>query len=303
MLRKLFLEPRLSGPLLILASTFFYATHGVWSKWSMPFFDTLSSSWSRSLIVVALLVPILFLKRDFVWPKRDEVKWLLAIIIPGMLVTPLYFYSFVHLSVGVATLIFFTCYTLGALGYGRLFFDERLTRIKIIALFLGITGLSLVALPYFQSGSLLAIIGCGFAGFCGAAEITFTKKLPGRYSGYYLTFLLYLATAILTFALAVLIEGDSVFALPTTPMPWLVSLGYAVTIVLAIILVIRGFRSTTPGVGGIIGLMEVVFGVVFGMLLFGENVSVTVLVGAVLIAFAALLPLWKRASKSRDNAL
>lgn len=280
----------MTGSLLILLSTVFYATHGVWSKSLIPYFDMLSSSWTRSLIVVILLVPLLLIQKGFVWPKRADVRWLLVITVPGALVTPLYFYAFEHLSVGVATLVFFTCYTFGALIYGKLFFSERFTRVKIIALLLGLTGLVLVASPYLQSASLLAIIACAFAGFCGAAEITFTKKLPAHYSGYYITFLVYLMTAIITLGLAVTVGGGGM-PLPVTMLPWLLSLGYAVTIIAAIVLVIRGFKTTEPSVGGIIGLMEIVFGVIFGVLFFSEQISLVVFAGAMCILVAGLLPI------------
>lgn len=274
--------------------------HGVWSKLLIPDFDALSSSWTRSLIVMILLIPLLIVRRNFVWPKQNEIRWLLAIILPGAMVTPLYFYAFEHLTIGVATLVFFTCYTFGALIYGRFFFNEQFTRVKITALLLGLIGLGLVSLPYLQPSSWLAIVACAFAGFCGAAEITFTKKLPTRYSGYYITFLLYAATAFITLGLT-FTAGRTGQALPSSLMPWLLSVGYAVTIIAALVLVIQGFKTTEPSVGGIIGLMEIVFGILFGVLFFSERLSPAVFVGALCILIAALLPVLNR--KKRESSI
>ena len=282
----------ITGPVLILISTVFYASHGVWSKWLLPYFSVLDSSWARSLIVMALLLPFLLWRRQLIRPHRPEIRWLLAILVPGSLVTPLYFYAFAHLQVGVATLLFFMSYVLGAMVYGAVFFHERLTFIKVIASSLGVSGLILVALPDIGATSTLtAVLASIFAGICGAAEITFTKKLPEKYSPYYVTFLIFSLTLVLTGLLALL--APSSILLPNTTLPWLLILGYAISIIAGIVCVIRGFKTTEPSFGGIIGLMEVVIGIAFGILIFGEQLTVAASVGAIMILIAAFLPFFR----------
>jgi len=241
---------------------------------------------------MALLLPFLIWRRQLVLPRRSECWWLLAILIPGSLVTPLYFYAFAHLQVGVATLLFFMSYVLGAIAYGVVFFRERLTLTKVVATGLGVIGLVLVALPDMGTlSTLTAVLASIFAGICGAAEITFTKKLPEKYSPYYVTFLIFSLTFVLAGLLAALMPSP--VALPSTTLPWLLIVGYALSIIAGIVCVIRGFKTTEPSFGGIIGLMEVVIGVIFGVLIFGEQLTVSTILGALLILIAALLPFFR----------
>lgn len=206
--------------------------------------------------------------------------------------TPLYFYAFTYLPVGATTLLFFMSYVLAAMIYGVVFFGERLTLVKIIAVSLGVIGLILVALPDIGVVStLIAALASIVAGICGAAEITFTKKLPEKYSPYYVTFLIFLLTFVMTGLLALFIPSS--MPLPNATLPWLLIVGYAVSIIAGIVCVIRGFKTTEPSFGGIIGLMEVVIGIVFGVLIFGERLTGATLMGAVLILIAALLPFFR----------
>jgi drug/metabolite transporter (DMT)-like permease len=55
-------------------------------------------------------------------------------------------------------------------------------------------------------------------------------------------------------------------------------------------LVIVGFRFVDASIGSLIGLMEVVFSVVFGAIIFHEVLSWSTYVGGVLIIAAAMLP-------------
>jgi drug/metabolite transporter (DMT)-like permease len=53
---------------------------------------------------------------------------------------------------------------------------------------------------------------------------------------------------------------------------------------------IRGLKLIEAGAAGILGLLEVVFGVVFGVIFFHERPGVVVLIGILSIVAAAAIP-------------
>lgn len=282
------------GAWLVLASTVFYASHGVWSKWLNPYFDEFSTSITRSLIVMLILAPWLLWTKAFKGIPRTEWRWLAVMAVPGGMVTPMYFYSFQHLNVGVATLTFFTAYSLAAIVFGLLFFEERLTRVKIAALILGLAGLVMITRDDLGHGSWLPVVVTAIAGIFGSSEVTFSKKLSGEYSAFYLTFILYLSTLLISLPFFVASNGLSI-SLPGGFAPWGFSVGYAVAIIAALGFAITGYKYAYPGVGGIVGLAEAVFGVIFGILIFGESFTLAVGTGTSMILAAVALPILRKA--------
>ena len=73
-------------------------------------------------------------------------------------------------------------------------------------------------------------------------------------------------------------------------MPWLSMLGFALTGLIAFWLVIEGYKYADASIGGLLGLMEVLFGVLFGVFIFKEVITTSTLFGGGLIIFAAMLP-------------
>ena len=77
---------------------------------------------------------------------------------------------------------------------------------------------------------------------------------------------------------------------PSFDLVWIWQLGYTAASMLAFWLIIEGLKYVEAGVGGLIGLLEIVFSVIFGIVLFNEEITANVFIGAVLILTAAALP-------------
>lgn len=73
-------------------------------------------------------------------------------------------------------------------------------------------------------------------------------------------------------------------------MPWFWQLCFSAASILGFWLAIAGYKYIDVGIGAIIGLLEIVFSVLFGILVFNEILSLRVGIGAVLIIAAATLP-------------
>ena len=55
-------------------------------------------------------------------------------------------------------------------------------------------------------------------------------------------------------------------------------------------LVIEGFKYVEASIGGLLGLLEIVFSIGLGILIFHEGLTIRVVIGAALILIAAALP-------------
>ena len=71
---------------------------------------------------------------------------------------------------------------------------------------------------------------------------------------------------------------------------WLSMFAFAGAGLVSFWLVVEGFKFVDASIGGLIGLMEVVFGVIFGMIIFGETLTISMLTGGLLILLAGMLP-------------
>jgi len=125
-------------------------------------------------------------------------------------------------------------------------------------------------------------------GIASGGEVASTKKLEKKYSSLQVSALIWLGIFI-THLPAAIINGEQVAPLGITSS-WLSMLAYAVVGMAAFWLVIEGFRHIDASIGGLLGLSEVVFAIIFGILIFNEKIGLSTAVGGSLIILAAALP-------------
>ena len=275
------------GTVFVLMSAFFYASYGVWSRLMANHFGEFSQAWTRAL---ALLVGTLVLNAIFKFfkpiNKKDRV-WFLVIGMMGLNQAPL-FYGFTHLNIGTATLIFYAALLTGGYLIGKFSFKEKITKVKWISLGLALLGMLVIYQLTLNSNQLLAAGLTVLAGLMGSGGVVFSKKLSGEYPEIQIMTSYFISITVVNFILSYIFKD----ALPIFgfSVPWLAQFGYLIAFLVANLAVIQGFKYLEPSVGSLIGLVEIIFGVVFGMMLFGETVGLGVILGSILILAAAVLP-------------
>lgn len=278
----------LKGTVLILISALMYGSYGVWSRLIGESFDVFYQGWSRALIIVVLLLPVLIKKKELVAISREDWRWFLVYLLFAAAVPAPIFYAFNHMDIGSATLLFFVSMLLTMNLFGVLFLKERLTKIKLVSIVLAIIGMYVIfsfSLTYF---ALIATMMAIFSGLVSGGEISSSKKLTGNYSALYVSWLGWIMIA-LTNAPMSLFLGEA-WHVPSFELVWLYQLSYALFSFLAFWLVIEGLKTIEAGIGGLLGLMEIVFSVMFGVIVFSEELTARVIVGALLIIAASALP-------------
>ncbi len=273
---------------IILISSFFYASYGIWTKLMGDFFGGYSATALRSLLVLIILIPLAIWRHElksFDY-KKNSKSLILLTLFSALVWGPLY-YAVLKAGIGLSLTINYAAIVVGLLLLGKIFDGEKFTKEKQWSAFFGIIGLVIIFAPTFGTNQhLLPLIAALISGFAVAANIIILKGLP--YSTTQSTISLWIASVISNIPLAFILNEP----LPAISMhiEWLYLLAFAIASVIASWLMLRGVEHIGAGLAGIVGLSEIVFSVIFGVILFNEDLTQFMIIGIALIMLAAGLP-------------
>jgi drug/metabolite transporter (DMT)-like permease len=197
-----------------------------------------------------------------------------------------FYYALVHLPLADVTVLQYTnaafaaVFAIAALG-------ERMRRREVAALALSISGVVLVARPGFLfSGAagldpLAAGIGLLGAVFSGAAYVVVRMLAAENH----MVVILYFACVSMIASL----PATVVHAVLPTPAEWLLLVGVGVTTHLGQINITRGLRLERAGRASAVGLVQIVFAAVLGVLFFAALPDAWALAGAALVVSGVLM--------------
>ncbi|NMC35987.1 DMT family transporter [Candidatus Beckwithbacteria bacterium] len=274
----------LKGSVFIAISALFFASYGIWSRLMNGVFGEFNQAWIRALILLFILLPFGFLTRTFTKIKSKDLSWFVLIALAGGLNQAPYFYGFEHLPIGTATLLFYLMLTVGAYLIGKLFFNEKITILKYISLLLAIIGLFIIYQFSLNAGQIIPALASMVSGLLGACVVVFSKKLSSNYSETQILTGIFIAMFLINLSISCLL-GEHFPSLQV--VAWFGEIGYTIAMVIANIAVIAGFRYLEPSIGGIIGLLEVILAAIFGILFFGEVITIELIIGSLFILLAA----------------
>jgi len=276
------------GVIFILLSALMFGSYGLWSRLIGDSFGVFYQGWSRALIITIVLLPILLWNKQIVSIKKKDCVWLALFLLFTSLTQAPIFYAFNHMDIGSATLLFFVSMLLTMYLVGILFLGEKITKIKLMSFVLAGLGMYFVFSFSLVIFSLLAALLAVVNGIASGGEVSFSKKLSGNYSPLYITWLSWVIIIITNAPISFLL--GEVQHLPSFEIVWLYQIGYTIASVFGFWLIIKGLKYTEAGVGGLIGLMEIIFGILFGIIIFGETLTSKIIIGGLLIVTAAALP-------------
>jgi S-adenosylmethionine uptake transporter len=275
------------GAGLIILSSLFYASYGIWTKLMGDFFGGFTASADRSVIVLIFMLPVaVLMHRIGPWHFRRNWKYLTGMILASTMIWGTLYYAILNAGVGMSLAVTYACMVIGMFFFGWLIGGEKFTRVKALATLLGFVGLALVFWPHIHSPAWLALGAAAVSGGVTAFNIVLAQRLP--YNATQSTLWLWTATLMGNVPMAILFHEP---ATPFTPhIEWLWLLIFAVASVIASWSFVTGLKLIDAGTAGILGLTEIVFAVIFGMVFFGERPTPIVLLGVVIIIAAAIIP-------------
>jgi len=255
-------------------------------------FGEFSQAWSRGLILLIFVLLLNWKFKIFKPLQKQDFPWLIAIGLAGGLNQAPYYFGFQHLSIGTATLLFYAALVVGGYILGKVFFQEKMTFIKIVGLILAILGMTFIYQFQLTPNQFLAATLTIIAGLLGSATVILPRKLIGGYPEFQIM--------ISYFTVQIFFNGIFSFILHNSLPPfsnttsWLGQIGYATAMILANWAAIEGYRHFEASLGSLIGLAEIIFGVAFGIILFHESLTLSIIIGSIIIISAAALPHLKR---------
>lgn len=278
------------GAGLIVLSSFFYASYGIWTKLMGDFFGGYTASALRSVVVVLLLIPIVFLYRAFE-PIEWRKNWgyIVGLTVASLFIWGPLYYAILHAGIGITLTVNYASIVIGVLLLSRFFANEKLTKDKWVSVALGIIGLCLVFSPTTSSLGMLSLIAAVVSGICTAINMIITKKL--QYNTIQITTILWITSIIANTIMALVLQEVS----PRLGLhiEWLYLIFFAAASIVATLALIKGLKLIEAGIAGILGLLEIVFAILFGMIFFHENPSFVALIGAGVIILASAIPYLK----------
>lgn len=286
------------GATLIVLSSFFYASYGIWTKLMGDFFGGYTASGLRSILVVLfLLPPALWYRKLEPMQWRKAWKYMLAMIIASTFVWGPLYYAIQHAGVGISLTVNYALLILGMFFFGWLFDKERYTADKFLATALGIVGLAMVFSPSMQVGALFPLLLSAISGFAVAGNMVITKRLP--YNSTQSTLVLWETSIIANFIMAFVFREH----MPQigAHVQWFYLVLFAIASVTASWMFVTGLKMIEAGAAGILGLLEVVFAVIFGVVFFHEKLDLLVVLGIVVIIASAAIPYLKDYNAKRGS--
>lgn len=279
------MKNQVRGSILIIFSALFFASYGVWSRLMMGAFGEFSQAWTRGLTLILILVPFQIITKTFKKIEKRDIIWFAALSLLGGLNQAPYFYGFEHLTIGTATLLFYITLVVGTFVMGKFFFKERLAGVRYLSLGIATLGLFIIYKFTLAPEQIIPAILTMLAGFMGGSFVALSKKLSGNYSEIQILTMDFVAMFVINFIISGIVGEPAVRF--DKLMPLLGQAGYTISILVANVLVIAGFKYMEPSVGGLLGLLEVVFAILFGVMIFKDLFTVQMLVGSGLIIIGA----------------
>jgi drug/metabolite transporter (DMT)-like permease len=276
------------GSFFILISALFFSTYGVWSHLMSKSFGVFSQAWTRGLILLLGTIILNFFFRFFKPIAKKDFIWFLIIGLLGGLNQAPYFFGFKYLNIGTATLLFYSALLIGGYLIGKFAFNEKITKIKFLSLGIAILGMLTIYRLVINPSQFLAASLTIIAGLMGAGGVTLSKKLSKNYPEIQIMTSYFITMIIINFILASLIN-DSIPPLNLNT-GWIAQFGYISVYLIANLSVIQGFKYLDASIGSLIGLAEIIFGILFGILFFGETLNLGIIIGSFLIILSAILP-------------
>src|SRR3989338_7207783 len=192
------------------------------------------------------------------------------------------------MDIGSATLLYFVTMLLTMYIVGFSFLREKITSIKVASFCFALLGMYFVFSFSLTAFTILAASMAVLNGIASGGEVSFSKKLSNKYSALYLTWLSWLII-VPTNGIASLVAGETQH-LPSLDVVWLYQLGYVAAGIIGFWFIIEGLKHIEASIGGLLGLLEIVFSITFGILIFNEKLTNQVIIGGTIIILATALP-------------
>lgn len=251
------------------------------------FFGGYTASALRSVLVLLMLAPVAFLYHKF-----EPIKWqankrfLISMVVASFFVWGPLYYAILHAGIGLSLTINYATYVIGMFFFGWLISKDKISLDKIFSALLGIAGLVLVFAPSITSFGWFALGASVLSGFAISANIVFAKHLT--YEATQSTLALW-ATSVIANGIMMFVVREKLPLIGWHPQ-YLYLVFFSIASIIASWALLKGLQFIEAGPASVLGLLEIVFSVLFGVIFFNERPGFIVVTGILVVIFAAAIP-------------
>ena len=245
------------------------------------------------MLVSAFVLGLFILVKDralFRFPKKALPMLLIGAIIGSAYMNVMYNIAILQLHLALSSVLL-GMFALWAIFLGALFFKEKITKRKVFCVCVALFGVVLVSGTLEQTNiSNVTLLGVliGLTAALMYAINGVTTRVMGNWGMSALTinfwYFLIAAVSLLPFCHWDQV-ADFVAASPLTSIAWLISQSLACAIVPYVLFTIA-LNNMDIGLASTLELIEPAAGMIFGFLLFGENPTVLMIIGVIVVIFA-----------------
>lgn len=248
--------------------------------------------------LIALAIVIILKKYRLDFRHLPKIKLLLySLAFPLSVI----FYSLAVLNtkISVATFLTYVGSLVSTCVLSVICFKEKLSTLKIISIFLVITGLICFAYPLSINTLTLGLFAGLISGTLDGITNAFRKDLTGKIDKALLIFFPAVMGIVISFIALVFTQSMS-FPNPLSPATLVAGLIVGSLIIIGNYLMLIGFQNFELGPGVIVLTLDIVFATLFGFILLGETLILKEIIGGLLIITAIILPNLNRHSQPKQ---
>jgi drug/metabolite transporter (DMT)-like permease len=275
------------GPASLLTVGALYGLSAVIAKYLSGYIDPYQVVEYRfGIAFIGALLFLVLLKQKFYFKHTDK-KVLIAFAITFPASAILFTLSIFHASVALAVFSFYTANLVAQFVLGRLFFGEKIDRMKKLAFLFTILALIAFTNPFNDFSVTLGLVYGLTSGVIQGVASSFQKLLSNSTNKSSLL----IVQAFAGFAMALIIllaTGRSVFP-HLDSFEWLVTIAFGLSMLAIMYLFLVGYKYTNLNVGSILVSSELLFAPLFAFLLLSEHLSTNIFIGGIFTVIAAIL--------------
>ncbi|HUW21816.1 MAG TPA: DMT family transporter [Candidatus Bathyarchaeia archaeon] len=229
--------------------------------------------------VIAVLVVLLAKQfRNIEWNKAKKLNlFLYTLLVPLSVIA--YNISMINTKIVLATFAFYVGTILTGWFAGLLFYKEKLNTEKWLSLILVLVGLGLFAYPFTNSSINLGFVAGVVSGVLDGSANGFRKDLAGKISKFVLVLLTAIGGLIVSGLIMTYFHQSVNYLGFMSTTAWIIGGFFGALLVILNYLLLVGFQNFDLSLGSIVLSLELLFALIFGILIFKEYPSGRELLG------------------------
>ena len=240
-------------------------------------------------LAVILLAIVMLIKRENFKVNRHEFKVLFSLGILFAASSITYYQSFHFMDAGIASTILFV-YPVMVAVIMAMFFKERVTAMTVIAIVMSLVGIGLLYKG--ETGASLSALGivlCVLSSLAYAVYIIVVNQSSIKMSSFKVTFYAMLVCEITLVLYSFTSPDLYLHALPS-PRAWSFAIWLSIVpTILSLVFMTVAVHHVGATPTAILGALEPLTAVAIGVLVFGETLTLRLVVGIIFILFAVML--------------